>query len=145
MPDADKQITIKDIERAPDTVPAPPAKLGSDREIELLSEVEQLSERLRINSEEKEELRDQLRELRRKFDTHDALNKLIEPYAKKAYRFMCCYSSAVGVVLLLNGFQAWGFHLDESVLDFLVGSTAVTVVGLVGMVLTGIFVGARSH
>lgn len=36
-------------------------------------------------------------------------------------------------------------ELDPEVLKFLVGSTAATVLGLVGMVLTGIFVGARRH
>jgi len=35
------------------------------------------------------------------------------------------------------------FKLPEGVLQLLVGSTAVTVIGLVGMVLTGVFVGAR--
>jgi hypothetical protein len=56
---------------------------------------------------------------------------------------MFCYSAAVGVILLMNSFGCFVNVLDAEVLKFLVGSTAVTVIGLVGMVLTGIFIGAR--
>jgi uncharacterized membrane protein len=56
---------------------------------------------------------------------------------------MCAYAGIVGVLLVLHGFKGIAFELQESVLNFLVGSTAATVIGLVGMVLTGIFVGAR--
>ena len=49
----------------------------------------------------------------------------------------------VAVFLLLSGSETVGFHLEKEVLSLMVGSTAVTVIGLVGMVLTGIFVGAR--
>ena len=66
---------------------------------------------------------------------------------------MCFYSFTVAVILILNGFKVQianyhgvataPFQLTEAVLNFLVGSTAVTVIGLVGMVLTGVFVGAR--
>lgn len=48
-------------------------------------------------------------------------------------------------MLLMHGCQFSGFKLPDDVLKFLVGSTATTVIGLVGMVLTGIFVGARRH
>ena len=59
---------------------------------------------------------------------------------------MCVYSGFVGSVLLLDSFNISGFEMDPTVQAYLVGSTAVTVIGLVGMVgmvLTGVFVGAR--
>jgi hypothetical protein len=56
---------------------------------------------------------------------------------------MCAYCGVVGALIALNGFLDIRFSLPESVMQFLVGSTATTVIGLVGMVLTGIFVGAR--
>ncbi len=82
-------------------------------------------------------------ELEQKLKTKDILDGLIEPYAKKAFIFMCMYCGFVGSVLLLDSFKICGFDMDPTVQAYLVGSTAVTVIGLVGMVLTGIFVGAR--
>ena len=53
---------------------------------------------------------------------------------------MCSYCAYVGTILVA---QLAGYKLPDAVLEVLVGSTAVTVIGLVGMVLTGIVVGAR--
>lgn len=92
---------------------------------------------------EKDRLQQENDELKRGASTIVELDKLIAPSAKNAFRYMSCYSAAAFLLLLLDRGKLWGFDLDESVLDLLVGSTAVTVLGLVGMVLTGIFVGAR--
>lgn len=81
--------------------------------------------------------------LKQKLRTKDILDGLIEPYAGRAFNFMCVYSGFVGSVLLLDSFNISGFEMDPTVQAYLVGSTAVTVIGLVGMVLTGVFVGAR--
>lgn len=89
------------------------------------------------------DLEEQLREAKRKARTTEILDDLLEPSAKKAFRYMFFYSGFVGVLLLLNGFGCFVVPLDPEVMKFLVGSTAVTVIGLVGMVLTGVFVGAR--
>ena len=75
--------------------------------------------------------------------TRGTLDSLIKPYADKTFWFMCIYCGGVAVMLLLHGFKISRFSLPDNVLGFLVGSTAATVIGLVGMVLTGIFVGAR--
>lgn len=69
------------------------------------------------------------------------LDELIKPYATRAFIFMCAYCAFVAATLVFHGFR-WCFALPESVLQLLVGSTAVTVIGLVGMVLTGVFIGA---
>lgn len=94
-------------------------------------------------SEENFRIKDENHRLKIDLRTKQILDDLISPYASKAYGYMCAYSSVVVVLLLLSGCQASGFKLDAAVLALLVGSTAVTVIGLVGMVLTGIFVGAR--
>ncbi len=96
-------------------------------------------------SEEKEALQEELDETKKRVKTTEILDGLIEPYAGSAYRFMCIYSAIVGLFVLLHGLLEVKFSLPDGVLEFLVGSTAVTVFGLVGMVLTGIFVGARNN
>lgn len=95
-------------------------------------------------------LQQELESTQKRVRTIEILDKLIEPMATKAFRFMCAYCGVVGALLTFHGFESWSvgnrlwrFSLPESVLQFLVGSTAVTVIGLVGMVLTGIFIGAR--
>ena len=76
-------------------------------------------------------------------ETVRTLNALIAPFANKAFWFMCGYCGIVGLMVFFHGFTFCGFSLPDSALNFLVGSTAAAVIGLVGMVLTGIFVGAR--
>ncbi|MGY8660935.1 hypothetical protein Q3C01_01035 [Bradyrhizobium sp. UFLA05-109] len=83
--------------------------------------------------------------LRRSNNTHEILDSLLRPYANRSFIFMCGYCSIVALLIIACGFKLGGFELPGSVLEVLAGSTAVTVIGLVGMVLTGIFVGARKH
>ena len=89
------------------------------------------------------QLKQTVAELEQKLRTNDILDGLIEPYAGRAFNLMCVFSGFVGSVLLLDSFNISGFEMDPTVQAYLVGSTAVTVIGLVGMVLTGVFVGAR--
>ncbi|MDB2334322.1 hypothetical protein N9V54_00800 [Planktomarina temperata] len=89
------------------------------------------------------QLKQTVAELEQKLRTEDILDGLIEPYAGRAFNFICVYSGFVGSVLLLDSFNISGFEMDPTVQAYLVGSTAVTVIGLVGMVLTGVFIGAR--
>ncbi|MDA9062270.1 hypothetical protein N9K23_02765 [Planktomarina temperata] len=89
------------------------------------------------------QLKQTVAELEQKLRTKDILDGLIEPYVGRAFNFMCVYSGFVGSVLLLDSFNISGFEMDPTVQAYLVGSTAVTVIGLVGMVLIGVFVGAR--
>lgn len=94
---------------------------------------------------EKDDLQAELEKTQKRVRTIQILDDLIEPMANKAFIFMCAYAAIVALLLTLHGFTGIAFTLPDSVLDFLVGSTAVTVIGLVGMVLTGIFVGARRN
>lgn len=60
-------------------------------------------------------------------------------YAKWVFSCLVSYSIFVGLILLLSGFDIFGFHLADDVLGFLVGSTAVSAIGLVAAVVTGLF------
>ncbi|TMM48276.1 DUF2207 domain-containing protein [Qipengyuania marisflavi] len=93
---------------------------------------------------EKDALQAELELTQKRVRTIQILDDLIEPMANKAFIFMCAYAGIVALLLIMHGFAGIAFSLPDSVLEFLVGSTAVTVIGLVGMVLTGIFVGARN-
>lgn len=137
MPDGDDpvQITVDDIDRAPETA----AVTHSDT----LVTSEALRDAFVRLSEENATLKEDLEVTRKRVRTIEILDDLIEPMAKRSFGFMCAYCGAVGALVTLHGFKLWSFSLPESVLQFLVGSTAATVIGLVGMVLTGIFVGAR--
>lgn len=62
-----------------------------------------------------------------------------ECYAGRAYWYLAAYSLACLLLLVFDGFHFWGFSLSDSILLALVGSTAVSIIGLVGIVLTGLF------
>ena len=66
--------------------------------------------------------------------------KLIGPYANKVYNFVAVYCLVVAVLLVLSGFQKrTNFELSDTILAIIAGSTAVAVIGLIGMVVTGLF------
>jgi hypothetical protein len=94
--------------------------------------------------EERDALQAALEKTQKRVRTIEILDELIEPMAKRAFGFMCTYCGVVAAMLFLHGYANSGFKLPSEVLQFLVGSTATTVIGLVGMVLTGVFVGARN-
>ena len=137
MPEPAGDIGLSDIDRAPFQLPtnnALPELLPHDK----------LLERFTAVSEEKVRLEEELSRLKVRVKTGEILDSLITPYARRAYNFMVGYCVFAGITLMFEGVHYHGFDLPSSVLELLVGSTAVTVIGLVGMVLTGIFVGARS-
>lgn len=128
-------ITVDDIDSAPAKLPV--------GKIDYEDSYRTLMGRFTPLSEENFKLLEENAVLKRTNATHEILNKLIEPLANRAFTFMCCYSGGVLGLLLLSGSHFKDFLLPDQVQSFLVGSTAVTVIGLVGMVLTGVFVGAR--
>ncbi len=60
-------------------------------------------------------------------------------YSRWVYAYLVAYSVFVGGLLILHGFAAIPFALDDVVLTSLVGSTAVSAIGLVLAVTTGLF------
>jgi hypothetical protein len=127
-------VTVKDIDTAPIALPV-------NNEIDWQQKFNEQQSKLFQVADENFKLKEENSNLRQNLTTKSALDALINPYASKSYWFMVLYSMAVGAILLLQGFKAKGFALPEGVLNFLVGSTAATVIGLVGMVLTGVFIG----
>ena len=100
---------------------------------------------LNILSNQNVELKSEINILKQKLKTNDHLDGLIQPYAARAFWFMSVYCGFVAIILIFQGFHFYAFNLTDSVIQIIVGSTAVTVIGLVGMVLTGVFVGARQR
>jgi hypothetical protein len=130
-----EKITLDDMDNAPSET----VQTGTD----VVVTRDDLTAALARVSDENSQLKQDLEAAQKKIRTTEILDDLLELSAKKAFNYMFCYSGAVGIILLINGLGFFVNVLDPEVLKFLVGSTAVTVIGLVGMVLTGIFVGAR--
>ena len=129
-------IGLEDLDNAPDAVSTHPQQFTYEQFHDLM-------EKFSAVSQEKFELMEENSELRRKINTSAVLDELIKPYARRAFIFMCTYCFAIALFLIMDAFRICGFNLEPGIMEILVGSTAVTVIGLVGMVLTGIFVGAR--
>jgi hypothetical protein len=70
---------------------------------------------------------------------------LIRPYANKVFWFVAIYCGMVGVMLVLAGWRTHtGFQLSDAILGIIAGSTAVSVIGLIGMVISGLFGSSRT-
>ncbi len=135
MEEPEPNVSLTDLDNAPTNLPSPAA--GSSP-----ATYEALWEKFSRVSEEKVRLEARVASLESAKATHEVLDNLIIPYANKTFYFMCSYCGFVALMLTAGLF---GYSLPPSVLQVLVGTTAVTVIGLVGMVLTGIFVGARRN
>lgn len=134
-PNTPEKITLEDLDKSASVV----KPTSSDVQVRLADMTAAFS---RV-TEENADLKQEIDELRKNVRTTEILDELMKPSATKAFNYMFAYSGVVGVILLMNGFGCFTNKLEPEVLKFLVGSTAATVIGLVGMVLTGIFVGAR--
>lgn len=65
---------------------------------------------------------------------------LLAPYSKRVFWFVVGYCAVVGIMLLLAGWGvATSFKLSDAILGIIAGSTAVSVIGLIGMVISGLF------
>lgn len=132
----DEPISLADLDHAPGSLAGEDATVSRESYIKV-------KDAFIAAQREKFLLEEENQRLKLKDATTETLNGLIKPMADKAFLFMCWYSICVGFLLVLTAAGGEKFELESSVLQFLVGSTAVTVIGLVGMVLTGVFVGAR--
>ena len=130
-PNARKPLDPAAIDRAPIV---PDAEAGSEAYLAIIGD---LSAELEAKSTELEQLK-----ARRSFE--EVVAEMLRPYSDAVYWFVVCYCVAVGVFLLLAGFRSHtGFALSDTVLAVISGSTAISVIGLIGMVITGMF-GVRS-
>jgi hypothetical protein len=129
---ADKP-TVEDIDKAPENLPVPVAA-PDDPEI-----VMDLHARFSEIANENFGLKAENISLKGRLETKTAIDSLLGPYSNKVFTFLCFYGLVAFLLLLLNGFHLGGFNLDPSVLKFIVGSTAVSAIGLVGLVIRGMF------
>ena len=127
------RVKLEDLDNAPLSKPGAHSSVDVDQWRKKFNEV----------ADENFTLKEEISSLKQKLRTNIILDDMLKPYAKYAYGFMCSYASFVALILLMNGFGCFQNPIPDSVMQFLVGSTAATVIGLVGMVMTGIFVGAR--
>jgi hypothetical protein len=134
--DDNSPISVDDIDGAPSSLPAPAPTMSP-------KEIEELRDSFNRVTSEKADLEDDNFRLKRALASKERLDSLIAPYANRSFWFMCVYCAVVAGLLIASGIKSSGFQLEDGVLKVLTGSTGVTVIGLVGMVLTGIFVGAR--
>jgi hypothetical protein len=73
----------------------------------------------------------------------DVRAQMLQPFAEKVFAFVALYCVAVFALLIASGQQRGSFHLSDTVLSVIAGSTAVSVIGLIGMVISGLFGGTR--
>ncbi len=64
---------------------------------------------------------------------------LRETYAKKVYWYLVCYSVGAYALLIAQAWKIAGFELETTVIAIVAGSTAVSAIGLVGIVVRGLF------
>ncbi|WP_292623850.1 hypothetical protein [Novosphingobium sp. 17-62-19] len=128
---SDSKIDLSAIERAPikvdeelDGVPEALAKAYEDLGVlaDLLTEAEAEIEKLNA-----------------KATVDDIKAQMLQPYAEKVYGFVAIYCTGVFILLLASGQRNGDFHLSDTVLSIISGSTAVSVIGLIGMVISGLF------
>ena len=65
--------------------------------------------------------------------------RMMEPYANKVFNLCAWYCVIVGVIIFACAEKSNGIELSDTVLSVIAGSTAVSVIGLVGIVVTGLF------
>lgn len=84
-------------------------------------------------------LQAEVEKLRGKKTYDDVRADLMEPYANKVFWFLVAYCLFVGGLLVMKGFKLAGFDLSDTVAGIIAGSTAVSAIGLVGFVVSGLF------
>jgi hypothetical protein len=129
----------------PEDIDTSPTGLGEDKPsdqefVELKERFNQVSNEKTELQAENEQLKTRNASLERNVTTNAILDGLIVPFATKIFWFMCVYCGFVGCVLIYA--IRYDVPLGRAI-EILVGSTAITVIGLVGTIVAGIFAGAR--
>lgn len=86
-----------------------------------------------------QEAKAKIRSMEEANEDSSSFRKLREKYARWVYGYLVGYSSMCFLLLIADGWNLWGFDLPDSVLEFLVGSTAAAAIGLVLAVTHGLF------
>lgn len=134
----DGKPKLSDIDKAPENLPAnlKPAAVNLGQE--------DWQSRFSKLSNDNFELKAENHRLNQRLETKTAIESLMEPYANKVFWFLCGYCFFAFVLLCLSGSKWLGFGLSDVVLSIVTGSTAVSAIGLVGLVIRGIFKSAEA-
>lgn len=95
-------------------------------------------------------LQDQLAETQAELESERASRliertkaELMKPLLVRVYNLVAAYCAFILILAALQGFSIFGFELEEMILAILSGSTAVSVIGLIGMLISGVFSGSK--
>ncbi|MEO1330223.1 MAG: hypothetical protein AAFW46_11205 [Pseudomonadota bacterium] len=98
-----------------------------------------------INLQQISELRSRLEELQGELERAKAQKtvseekaKLLQPFSWWVFGFVCVFCVVVFSVIIIEGaFEE--FKVDSGVLSIMAGSTIVAVIGLISVILTGLY------
>lgn len=115
------------------------APLSPNAVPDVAGEIDYVTEFARVSSE-LEAANAELVRIRVKKTVDDVRAQMLEGYSNRVFWFVVAYCVAVGAMLVMAGFKRHtGFELADTILGIIAGSTAVSVIGLIGMVITGLF------
>lgn len=133
MADTEKRAPLDAIGAAPI---APPLQPDYDKDASAF--YSKLVAELQV---ENADLKTRLAEAEGRTDVDAIRARMMEPWANKVFFFVCIYCSVLFGLVLLAGFKVCNFQLSDTVLAVLAGGTAVSVIGLIGIVVGGLFGG----
>jgi len=125
------QLDPRIIQNAPLTL----TPVQGDNSVELEHAYEQIGVLLNHVAE----LEAEVERLETKSTIDDVKAAMLQPFAEKVFGFVAFYCFGVFILLCASGQQGGSFRLSDTVLGIVAGSTAVSVIGLIGMVITGLF------
>ena len=127
-----KRLDPPIIAKAPDEVASGLGVTATDKDFD-----DELIGRLMF---ELEAAKAQIDELSGQSTVEQVRAELMGPYASKVFNFVVAYCGVVALFLILSAFKYHtGFILSGTILAIIAGSTAVAVIGLIGMVVSGLF------
>jgi hypothetical protein len=98
-----------------------------------------LKHQLETKSAELERLKIQNADLQEDVEGKKNDRELRKSYASRLYWYLFFYSIFCAAIVISQGIESCPFKLESEVVITLIGSTAVSVIGLVGLVAKGLF------
>mgnify|MGYP000130016367 CR=1 FL=1 len=91
-------------------------------------------------AEEREYFNQQTEILKEELKDKQHYRDLRKTYADRVFNFMCIWCIVVFLIVIADAISVLSFfHIDTSVLCTLIGGTTISVIGLVGFMMQGLF------